>query len=154
MTKNDILRRFRYAMNLSDEAMLHIFGLKGKKLTRDELLNLLKKEGEEGYAYCSSDTLELFLDGFILYKRGVPKHPKPPVKVPLTNNVILRKLKIALNLKDSDMIQIMALARFRVSKSELNALFRKESHLNYKACGDQFLRNFINGCAVKYRQGL
>jgi uncharacterized protein YehS (DUF1456 family) len=70
----------------------------------------------------------------------------------LTNNDILKKLRVALSLRDEDIIEILKLADFEVTKSELTALFRKEDHPNYKPCGDQLLRNFLNGL-VTYKRG-
>jgi uncharacterized protein YehS (DUF1456 family) len=70
----------------------------------------------------------------------------------LTNNDILKKLRVALELKDDDIIHILKLVDFNVTKSELGALFRKDDHPNYKKCGDQFLRNFLNGLVI-YKRG-
>lgn len=69
----------------------------------------------------------------------------------MNNNDVLKKLRIALNLKDSDIIDILKLADFEISKTELSALFRKEDHKNYKECGDQILRRFLNGLIVRNR---
>jgi uncharacterized protein YehS (DUF1456 family) len=69
----------------------------------------------------------------------------------MTNNDILKKLRVALNLRDDDIIAILKLVDFNVTKSELGALFRREDHPNYKPCGDQLLRNFLNGLIVKMR---
>lgn len=69
----------------------------------------------------------------------------------MTNNDILKKLRIALELRDTDIIEILKLADFEVSKSELSALFRKEDHPNYKECGDQLLRRFLNGLIIRNR---
>jgi uncharacterized protein YehS (DUF1456 family) len=95
------------------------------------------------------------LDGLILHKRGKKETEPGQVKKaasPLTNNAILKKLRIALELKEDDMIGVLKLADIAVSKSELTALFRKEGHKNYKECGDQFLRNFLNGLFIRYRK--
>ena len=70
----------------------------------------------------------------------------------LTNNDILKKIRVALELKDDDIVSILKLADFEVSKTELNALFRKPDHPNYKECGDQLLRNFLNGL-ITYKRG-
>lgn len=70
----------------------------------------------------------------------------------LTNNDILKKLRIALELKDDDIIHILKLADFTISKSELSALFRRDDHPNYVACGDQLLRNFLQGLII-YKRG-
>ncbi len=70
----------------------------------------------------------------------------------LTNNDILKKIRVALELKDEDIIKILKLSEFDMTKSELNALFRKPDHPNYKECGDQLLRNFLNGL-ITYKRG-
>ena len=69
----------------------------------------------------------------------------------MKNNDILKKLRIALNLKDTDIIDILKLADFEISRTELSALFRKEDHKNYKECGDQILRRFLNGLITRNR---
>jgi len=69
----------------------------------------------------------------------------------MTNNDILKKLRVALRLRDEDIISILMLVDFPVSKSEINALFRTEDHPNYKECGDQLLRNFLNGLIIHMR---
>jgi uncharacterized protein YehS (DUF1456 family) len=98
--------------------------------------------------------LSLFLDGLIYDKRG-RKEGAVPVKLAgkekLSNNDILRKLRIALNFKDEDMLNALTLANFPVSKGELSALFRKADHRNFKPCGDQLLRRFIDGITVQFR---
>jgi len=118
------------------------------------LKDLLKKEDEQGYVVCSGRVLGSFLDGFIIYKRGRKDATGGQAKQPdrqLTNNIILRKLRIALELKEDDMLGILKLADFTISKSELSAFFRDKEHKNFKACGDQVLRNFLTGLAVRYR---
>jgi uncharacterized protein YehS (DUF1456 family) len=69
----------------------------------------------------------------------------------MTNNDIFKKLRVALKLKNTDIIKILALVDFRISESELDALFRKEDHPNYRECGDQVLRNFLNGLIIHLR---
>ena len=69
----------------------------------------------------------------------------------MTNNDILKKLRVALKLRDEDIIQVLKLADFEVTKSEINALFRSEDHRNYKECGDQLLRYFLNGLIIYMR---
>lgn len=154
MTNNDILRRLRYALNISDSTMIEIFKLSEHEIEPSGLTNLLKKEDEKGYVECSDHVLELFLDGLIFHKRGKmetkPAQEKKPDS-PLTNNKILKKLRIALELKEDDMLEILKLGNIDVSKSELSALFRKEGHKNYKECGDQILRNFLKGLTIRYK---
>ncbi|MFZ7115042.1 MAG: DUF1456 family protein [Bacteroidota bacterium] len=70
----------------------------------------------------------------------------------LTNNDIFKKLRVALELRDDDIIKILKLVNFEISKTELSAIFRNEDHPNYKPCGDQLLRNFLNGLVI-YKRG-
>lgn len=69
----------------------------------------------------------------------------------MTNNDIFKKLRVALQLRDDQIVEILQLVDFRISKSELGAFFRAEDHPNYKPCGDQILRNFLNGLVIHFR---
>ena len=69
----------------------------------------------------------------------------------LSNNDIFKKLRVALKLRDDDIVKICALVDFAVTKSELGAIFRNENHPKYVECGDQFLRNFLNGLVIHMR---
>lgn len=154
MTNNDILRRLRYALNLKDITMIDIFKLSEHNIEKPELTHLLKKEQEEGYEDCSDTVLELFLDGLIIYKRGKGQIEPGSVtkqELPLTNNSILKKLRISLKFREDDMLDTLKLAGMNISKSELSALFRKEGQRHYKECGDQLLRNFLKGLTLRNR---
>lgn len=70
----------------------------------------------------------------------------------MTNNDILKKLRVALQLRSEDIIEILKLVDFRITESELNALFRAEDHPHFVKCGDQILRNFLNGLII-YKRG-
>src|ERR1039457_379920 len=154
MTNNDILRRFRYALDISNATMVDIFSQSGHDIDQTSLIDLLKKEDEAGYQECTPALMTLFLDGLIIHKRGRRESATGQV-VPaideLTNNAILKKMRIALDMKEDDMIAIMKLASVIISKSELSALFRNPGHKNYKNCGDQFLRNFLQGLTIRHR---
>jgi len=154
MTTNDILRQLRYALNINDSTMIGIFKLADHEIGQSILTGLLKKEDEEGFVNCGDIVLGYFLDGLILLKRG-GKEMKPGETrrsdSRLTNNAILKKLRIALELKEDDMLAVLKLADVDISKSKLTALFRKEGHKNYKECGDQFLRKFLKGLSIRYR---
>lgn len=154
MTNNDILRRIRYALDISNPGMISIFSFSGHVIEKSALEDLLKKEDEPGYLDCGNDLMRLFLDGLIVFKRGrrdsLPPHAAEPGAV-LTNNSILKKLRIALELKEDDMIKIMKLVNIDISKSEITALFRNKGHKNYKECGHQFLRNFLKGLTIRNR---
>ena len=155
MDNNDVLRRFRYALDVKDATMVKIFKLGNCNVDLAGVKALLKKDDEPDYRICRDDLMGLFLDGLIIYNRGVRENsgssvsPRPQ---PLNNNLILKKIKIALELKQEDMMNIFALAGVRVSKGELTALFRKEGHKNYRPCQDQFLRNFLKGLALRHRK--
>jgi uncharacterized protein YehS (DUF1456 family) len=134
--------------------MVAIFRLSGYHIEQSDLNGLLKKEGEEGYLECSNIIMAFFLDGLIIHKRGRKgSSPGEGIKsdVALTNNSILKKLRIALEYKEDDMIANMKLVDIDISKSELTALFRNNRHKNFKECGDQFLRNFLKGLTIRNR---
>ena len=151
MTYNDLLRRLRYALNLNGESIAGLCGLGGHVITPIEALKLLKKEEEPGFVSCDDRVMGAFLDGLIISRRG-PSEQKPASGTEATgalnNNLILRKLRIALELNDEAMLALLAKAGVRISKSELSAMFRAKGHKNYKSCGDQFLRNFIRGLTL------
>ena len=154
MINNDILRRARYALNISDAAMLELFALSGHAIAPSHLADLLKKDDEKGFVECSNKVMAFFLDGLIIQKRGKPLIKPGQEKradAPFTNNAILKKLRIALEFKEVDMLETLKLGGMDISKSELSALFRKEGHKHYKECGDQFLRSFLTGLATRLR---
>lgn len=154
MITNDVLRRVRYALQLNDKKMLDIFASVDNAIDENYLHSIMAKEGEDNFIFCRDSLLSLFLDGLIYDKRGRQEGATPillPGKAILSNNDILRKLRIALNFKEQDMLDALSSADFPVSKSELSALFRKKDHRNYKECGDQLLRNFLNGITKRFR---
>lgn len=157
LKNNDILRRVRYALDLKDSTMVKIFEYGGMKYSKEEIKNILKREEEDDFLKCNNKMLEAFLEGFIILKRGKQKQdPNKKVEVAKItknniNNVILRKLRIALSLKSDDMLHILKLAGVEISPSELSAIFRKEDHKNYRECGDRYVRNFLKGMVIYYR---
>jgi len=151
MTKNDILRRIRYTYDFSDSKMISIFALAEHKVTRAEISDWLKREEDPAYKTLYDDVLAVFLNGLIIELRGKKDGPIPKPEHKLTNNVILKKLQIALNLRAEDVLDVLALADLKVSKYELSAFFRKPDHKHYRPLRDQILRNFLNGMQIKYR---
>jgi len=151
MSNNDILRRTRYTFDYSDSEMIGLFGSGGMQVTRAEVSDWLKKEEDPEYKELGDEHLAAFLNGLINEKRGKKEGPQPDPEKKLNNNIILRKLKIALNLKDEDMLEILLLADFRLSKHELSAFFRNPSQSQYRPLKDQILRNFLHGMEIKYR---
>lgn len=154
MSNNDILRGFRYALDIKDSIMVESFKLSGYEIDIDKMKAFLKRDDEEGQIKCNDRIMGLFLDGFITFKRG-KMETKDGVERKsekrLTNNMILKKMQIALSLRSDDMLGIFKLAGLNLSKSELSALFRKKDHKNYKECGDKYMRNFLKGLTIYYR---
>ena len=156
MTNNDLLRRLRYALNLNGEGIAELCALGGHEVKPIDVLKLLKKEEEPGFTVCDDAVMGAFLDGLIIFRRGVQDQKKDsgsPQAVALNNNLILRKLRIALELNEEAMLAVLEKAGVRISKSELSAMFRAKGHKNYKPCGDQFLRNFIRGLTLAAEPG-
>ena len=154
MIHNDVLRRLRFALKLSDKDMITIFKLVDFEIPPYHLFNIMRKEDEDDFVLCHDDVLALFLDGLIVYRRGKQEGREPErlaKGVILTNNEILRKIRIALELKDTDILDILILSDFPLSKSELSAFFRRPDHRNYKECGNQVLRNFLTGLTIRLR---
>ncbi len=173
MNNNDILIRLRYALDIKDIDMMEIFKLGGVTVTRDELQRILLKPkninhidmdeeefiADENMRRCNNYMLESFLNGFITFKRGKQEvRPGEPEKQAYiikdnkaVNNVLLKKLKIALSLTSEDMLAIFQAAGLNLSNGELSAVLRKEGQRNYKECGDRYARNFLKGLAIRYR---
>lgn len=159
MNNNDVLRRFRYALDMSDKEVINAFKESGHTIDKEGVLDMLKPEEEEGFVKCNNRLLGLFFDGVIIQKRGrqvvkpgeTPRKPEPMSSSNI-NNQVLKKIKIALNLKTEDMVAIWELADIYISNSDLTSLFRKKGQKNYKECLDKFLRTFLKGLSVKYRK--
>jgi uncharacterized protein YehS (DUF1456 family) len=154
MISNDILIRLRYALNITDLKLVELFKLAGKPMTVEELRPLFLKENENGYRECDGPTLGAFLEGFVTSRRGRKEGApatKPSWSTNPSNNDVLKAIRIALELREEDIVSIMKLANVEASKAEINALFRKKGHENFRSCGDQFLRNFLAGLTKKYR---
>ena len=151
MTHNDVLRRIRYTFDFDDTKMMAVFGAGGLPVTREQISDWLKKEDDPAYRECTDTQLAIFLNGLINDKRGKKEGSQREPETQLTNNIIFKKLKIALNLKAEDVLKIMERADLQISKHELSALFRKPGHKNYRDCQDQILRKFLTGVQLTYR---
>lgn len=151
MTNNQILRRLRYAFDFNDSTMIKIFAHCGLEVSRAEVSDWLKKDDDTAFVAITDLALAQFLNGLIIEKRGRKEGPQPEAESKLNHNIVFRKLKIALDLKDDDILALLQLADFRLSKHELSAFFRRPDHHHYRACQDQVLRNFIKGVQLKFR---
>jgi uncharacterized protein YehS (DUF1456 family) len=174
MNNNDILIRLRYALDIKDTDMIEIFKLGSITVTKEELQRILLKQKNksdmdsdedefienEDMKKCNNYMLESFLNGFIIFKRGKQesKLGEPEKQVFMikdnktVNNVMLKKLKIALSLTSEDMLDIFKVVGVNLSNSELSAVLRREDQRNYKECGDRYSKNFLKGLAIKNRK--
>ena len=152
MIHNDVLRGVRYMLNVSDGKLVDIIALGGLTAPIEAVRTYLKKEEEAGFVRCPDAVMAHFLDGLVIHKRGKDEsRPPQPVQLPVTNNDILKKLRVAFELREDDIRQILERVDFPISKPELSALFRKAGHDNYRPCGDQLLRNFLKGLTLRLR---
>jgi uncharacterized protein YehS (DUF1456 family) len=151
MTNNDVLRRIRYIFDFSDDKMIAIFGQADCEVTRAQISDWMKQEDDPAYQKITDKLLATYLNGLINDKRGKKEGPQPVPEKNLSNNAIFMKLKIALNLQAEDILEIMELSDFRLSKHELSAFFRKAGHKHYRECKDQILRIFLKGLQMQYR---
>ena len=152
MNNNDILRRIRYTFDFNDKKMMKIFTLAEMKATRAEISDWLKQEDDPDFKGIYDWQLAGFLNGLINLKRGKRDGEQPKPEKKLNNNIVFRKLRIALNLKDESILEILQLAGTKISKHELSAFFRKPTQSQYKTCKDQILRKFLQGMQIKYRK--
>lgn len=162
MNHNDLLTRLRYALDLKDPELVNIFELGGLTLSRRDVQALLRKKADtneendsenEYDLTCTDEMLERFLNGFITSRRGAKDGDEPALELNQANanNLFLKKVKIALSLTSDDILDILETAGVEISKNELSAVLRKEGHRNYKPCGDRYIRNFLRGLALEYR---
>jgi uncharacterized protein YehS (DUF1456 family) len=151
MENNFIFRSIRYSFSIPENKMVKIFEMAGQKVSLQQISGWLKKDDEQGYEPIYDIDLAYFLNGFIIEKRGQKDDKLPVAEKKLNNNIVLRKLKIAMNLKDTDMLDIIAKADFSMSKHELSAFFRKPGQNQYRPCKDQILRYFLKGLSLTYR---
>lgn len=153
MINNDVIRSVRYMLNVSEFKLVEIVKIGGGDVTQAKMNAYLKKEDESGYEECPQNIMTRFLNGLIYFLRGKDES-RPPLAPELpTNNVVLKKLRVAFELKDEEILSMLESVGFKVSKTELSALFRKEGHQNYRECGDQLLRNFLKALTIRVRQG-
>ncbi|TZF91449.1 DUF1456 family protein [Cognatilysobacter lacus] len=156
MINNDVLRSVRYMLDFSDGHIAETVLLADPNVVLDkaEVQAFLRKEDEPGFVPFSDRLLGLFLDGLVIHYRGRQESatPRPPEKR-VNNNVVLKKLRVAFELKDVDMHEIFQAAGHPVTKPELSALFRQPGHKNFRLCGDQLLRYFLRGLTLRVRGG-
>ena len=134
--------------------MIALFKLASYNVERTDVSKWLKKEDDPLLIEITDRELAIFLNGLIIEKRGKREGPQPEPEDPLNNNMILRKLKIALDLKTDDILDMFALIGKKISKHELSAFFRNSDHKSYRPFKDQYLRNFLNALQTKHKNNL
>ncbi len=153
ISTNEILYRIQKALHLSIDEMLEAYKLENYKMLEPHLKDLLKRRQEPGFMLCSYEELGVFLDGLVTLKRGPSPKKKDDEVIELTNNLILKKLRIALELKEAETEIIFSLADIELTKQQLASLFRKETHKNFKPCSSELLMAFIEGLDEFYYTG-
>ncbi len=151
MTNNDIIRRIRYIFDFKEPKIIDLFAQADQQVSAQQVNSWLLKDDDPAQQKLSDSQLAVFLNGLINDKRGKKEGAQPQAESQLTNNIILRKLRIALDFKDKDMLETLERADVHISKHELSAFFRKAGHKHYRECKDQVLRNFLKGLQMKYR---
>lgn len=152
MINNDVIRSIRFMLNVQDKKIVEIIKMADLDISIQEVKDYLLKEDEPNYLVCPDEVMAAFLDGLIYLKRGKdPSHPPVPYEFPITNNTVLKKLRVAFELKEEDIHQVFEWAGFKIGKHELTAFLRREGHSNYRNCGDQVLRYFLKGLTIKLR---
>jgi len=154
LNKNDILYKIYRALSLTLDEIVEIYKLEKYEITKEHIESLLKKHQDRGFISCSYEELGVFLDGLVTFKRGPSsKKSNSNEVVELTNNLILKKLRIALELKESEVEIIFSLGDAELTKQQLSSLFRKETHKNFRLCSDELLIAFLDGLDEFYYDG-
>jgi len=151
MNNNDIIRRLRYTFDIDDEGMIKIFALANTVVSRARISEWLKKDEDEGFREINDEELATFLNGLIVKHRGKKEGVEMVNEDRLDNNMIFRKLKIALALKSDEIVALYAAIGKKISPHELSAFFRNPKQNQYRYCNDQYLRQFLSGLQKKYR---
>lgn len=154
MTNNDVIRSLSFTLELSNQKLAEIFALGGKEVPVASIEFFFKDEEDPTYLRCDDFQMSHFLDGLIYFKRGKDEsRPPQPFEIPLSNNVILKKLRVAFALKEPDMHEVLEKGGYRVGRAELSAFLRKKGQPNYRECGDQVLRYFLKGLTMQFARG-
>lgn len=152
MLNNDVLRSVRYMLNLNNDQIVNILALTDTEVLPAQIASWVKKEEDEGFVLCPDIVMAHFLNGLIIYRRGKDESkPAPKVERRMTNNIILKKLRIAFELKSEEVLTLLTDQQFRVGMPEITAMMRNPEHKNYRECGDQFLRYFLRGLTHKLK---
>jgi uncharacterized protein YehS (DUF1456 family) len=161
LTNNDILQLIATTFDLNNRAVIEIFALADFDASDDQVATWLKKqeieenpeaeENQEPLMGLSDAEMSSFLNGFINLKRGKRDGEQAKPQDHLNNNMIFQKLRIALNLKTEDILDVFKLVNMDFSKHEISAFFRKPGNKHYKDCRDNTLEKFLLGIQRQLR---
>ncbi len=150
MTANDVLRSLRYMLKINSARVVEICNLGGYLVLKNEIYDYLRSDEDPQFVACPDEVVAYFLDGLIYDRRGKDEtRARPPLELPLSNNLVLKKLKVAFELREHDMLDLMQTPSFKFGKAELSSVLRKRDHPNYRECGDQALRYFLKGLTIR-----
>lgn len=152
MNNNDILRTLRYTFDFKDAEMIEIFGFTEREVSRSEVSNWLKRDNDPEFAAFFDKDLAGFLNGLIIKNRGKKDGEIPKTEKSLNNNQIFRKLRIALNYKEDDILEVLSSVGMHISPHELSAFFRSPNQKQFRVCKDQVLRYFLRGVQKRFRR--
>nr|WP_275659260.1 DUF1456 family protein [Vibrio chagasii] len=145
------MRRIQHALNLKNAQIIKAIEQADVTIAHDQVINWLKADNDKSCSKMKDKELAVFLNGFINLKRGKKEGAQPKPEVALTNNMIFMKLRIALNMKAEDVLDVLEVVGISLSKYEIGAYFRKPENKNYKVCEDQLLCDFLNGVQFTHR---
>jgi len=154
MQPNDVLFKIKKALSLETEEMIKAYALADFEMTEERLESIIKRRQDKGFEEATFEELGVFLDGLVLLKRGPSdKVANEDDVVELTNNLILKKVRVAMELKEPELVILFALAEVELTKRQIGSLFRKEGTKNFKACSDELLNAFLEGLDEFYYDG-
>jgi len=153
MKINDILFKIKTALSLSDEDMIKAYKLADYNMSTDRLNSILKRHQDKDYAQATYEELGVFLDGLIALKRGEKPNKPQNEEVALDNNLIMKKLRVALELKEPELLIVFGLSDIEITKRQIGSLFRRNGHKNFKVCSDELLIGFLDGLDEFYYSG-
>jgi len=145
-----IFQSLKEALNLNRKQIIHIYSLQNYQMDEDRLNAILKNPSKKGAKEPTYEELGIFLDGLFEYKRKEKPRINEDEEVILDNNLILKKIRAALNLKEYEIELIFDLADFKISKSQIRDLFRSSNHPKLKYCDDKILKAFLEGLKEFY----
>ena len=154
MQTNDILFKITKALSLEVKEIIEAYKLASYEMSEERVINILKRRQDKGFEEATFEELGVFLDGLVRLKRGMSeKEINEDEIVELTNNLILKKIRVAMELKEAELVILFALAEVDITKRQIGSLFRKEGGKNFKACSDELLNAFLYGLDEFYYDG-